>query len=117
MRKIFSLFLLLSLLLLPSCAPADGFDAGRPITPEELADISAELFTAADAPEDTPDESSDGEGVGRDPNTVYWTEGGSVYHRDPNCSHLKNAVSVKSGAVLTAQMDGKERVCSSCGGE
>ena len=56
MRKLLSTFagLLLILLLLPSCSPTDTFHAGRPITKEELASISATLFTVAEEPDSSP---------------------------------------------------------------
>ena len=96
-------------LLLSSCAPTDRFEAGESLGPEELASISAELFTEAEEP-DTADGFHNFE-------TVYWTEGGSVYHRDRDCAHLKRAESVISGSVKHARKEGKERVCSTCGAD
>ncbi len=113
MRKTLSIGLILSLLLLPSCVTADtdSFDAGKPITKDELASISAELFTAANEPSDTADGN-----VNRDPNHVYWVKGGSVYHFDPNCQHIQNSDSVIEGTFRTAQWSyGIERPCSTCG--
>lgn len=111
MRRVIPLFLILSLLLLPSCAPADRFEAGHPITKDDLESISAELFTSSDDP-------SAEETVHRDPNRVYWVKGGSVYHYDPNCRHIKDADSVIEGTFRTAKWSyGIEHACSACGGE
>ena len=44
--------LLLSLFTVSACTPQDTFHAGRPITKEELASISAELFSTAPEPSD-----------------------------------------------------------------
>lgn len=49
--------------------------------------------------------------------TVYWTEGGSVWHVSKECSSLKNSKNIISGSVEEAQNAGKERVCSRCGKE
>ena len=114
MRRLLIYPLLLLLLLLPSCSPSDSFTAGRPITKDELASISAELFTEAEE----PDESDEAETVLRDPNHVYWVKGGSVYHYDPHCFHLRNAQNVIEGTFRTAEWSyGIEKACSSCGGE
>ena len=110
MRRILSLSIILRVLLLPSCASSDGFSAGQPLTKDELASLSAELFTASEEPGETSPTYTD-----REPNTVYWTENGSVYHKYRDCYHLRNAKTVKSGTVLTARTNGKERVCSECG--
>ncbi len=113
MRRSVLCLLLAALFLLPSCAPSDGFDAGRPITPEELASLSAELFTAATEPAEEERET-----VLRDPNRVYWVKGGSVYHFDPDCPHLKNAKNVIEGTFRTAAWSyGIEKACSSCDGD
>ncbi len=114
MHRILPLFIALLLLLLPSCAPADNFSAGQPLSKDELASLSAELFTQGEEPDEAAPKYTD-----REPNTVYWTESGSgsVYHKYRDCYHLKNAKSIKSGTVLTARTNGKERVCSECGDE
>ena len=96
-------------LLLSSCGPSGDFEAGEPLDADGLASLSAELFTEAEEP-DTADGYHNFE-------TVYWTEGGSVYHRDRDCAHLKRAESVISGSVKHARKEGKERVCSTCGAD
>ena len=102
-------FMIICTALLTACTPTDDFEAGRPVDREELASLSAELFTEGD-------ESTAADGFSTR-ETVYWTEGGSVYHRDPDCYHLKRAENVVSGSVKNAWKHGKERVCSACGKE
>ena len=115
MRRIIPILTLLLLLLLPSCTYSDGFSAGQPISKDELASISAELFTQGEEP--ASDTAEGPTYTDREPNTYYWTESGSVYHKYRDCYHLKNATSIKSGALLTAEKAGKERLCSECGDE
>ena len=110
MRRLFMFSALLCLLVLTSCTPTDNFSAGRPLTSDELASLSAELSTETDGP-DT------GNGEINPQSKVYWTEGGSVYHPDRECHHLRNSDEVKSGTVHTARVFGKERACSACGGD
>ena len=99
--------LLLCALLLSACGPQADFEAGESLSPEGLASLSAELFTKAEEP-DTADGFHNFE-------RVFWTEGGSVYHRDRDCSHLKRAETVMEGSVKHARKEGKERVCATCG--
>lgn len=111
MRRFIPLLLLI-LSLLTACTPTDNFAAGHPLTKDEMESLSAELFTQGEEPGETSPVYTD-----REPNTVYWTESGSVYHAYRDCYHLKESKSIKSGTVLTARMAGKERVCTECGNE
>ena len=111
MKRILS-FALLLFLLLPSCSPSDGFQAGRPVTPDELASISAELFTEACEPADTEAEEEQAFNPNR---TVYWLKDGSVYHLDPACSHLAGKRNVKETTLRTAESGGLS-LCKDCGG-
>ena len=99
--------LLLTALLLSACTSAGDFEAGRPLDSGELASLSAEVFTTAAEPE-----TADGFATRE---TVYWTEGGIVYHLDRDCPHLKRAERVIEGSVKHAWSEGKERVCTTCG--
>lgn len=100
------LLTLISLLFLTACTVDDGFDAGRPITPEELESLA----NAFHGEEETtiPISAAD---------TVYWTEGGSVCHRDAECRYLKNSKEVKHGTYSAACKEGKDTLCSACGGQ
>lgn len=110
MRRMLIYPLLLSMLLLAACTPADDFSAGKPLTRDELASLSAELSTEASEPDTA-------EGEINVQTKVYWTEGGDVYHPDRECYHIRNSDELKSGTVRTAQIYGKERACSACGGD
>lgn len=115
MRRFIPILTAALLLLLPSCAPSDGFSAGRPLSKDELASISAELFTQVEEPVSDTEKESEPTYTDREPNTYYWTESGSVYHKYRDCYHLKDAESIECGARLTAEKAGKERLCSECG--
>ena len=108
MRRFILLPLLLALVLLPSCAPSDRFEGGRPITPEELESVSAEVFgTAEGSAESQP----------LTPNsTVYWLKDGTVYHTDPDCVHLSDKRNIKSTTLRTAEQNGLS-LCKDCGGK
>lgn len=108
MRRFILLPLLLALVLLPSCAPSDRFEGGRPITPEELESVSAEVFgTAERSAESQP----------LTPNsTVYWLKDGTVYHTDPDCVHLSDKRNIKSTTLRTAEQNGLS-LCKDCGGK
>ena len=149
--------------MLFGCAPADGFEGGRPLDKAKLDSLRGELLTTqegssgeATKPSDTatdtetsteeepPAESvTDGETAPAETETtpveietapaetapaedtaesetvtvsgkVYWTNGGSVYHRDRDCYHLKKSQSVSEGSVEQAVSLGKGRLCASC---
>ena len=106
MRRFILLPLLLALILLPSCAPSDRFTGGRPITPEELESVSAEVFGTADGP---------AESQPLTPNsTVYWLKDGTVYHTDTDCVHLSGKRNIKSTTLRTAERNGLS-LCKDCG--
>ncbi len=108
MRRFIILSLLLTLILLPSCAPANRFSGGRPVTPSELESISADLFGVIDEPAQTqaPDLNK----------IVYWLPDGSVYHQSPDCSHLSGKRNIKESTLRTAESNGL-RPCKDCGGK
>ena len=108
MRRFILLPLLLALVLLPSGAPANSFEGGRPITPEELESVSAEVFgTAEGSAESQP----------LTPNsTVYWLKDGTVYHTDTDCVHLSGKRNIKSTTLRTAEQNGLS-LCKDCGGK
>ena len=125
MRRL-ALLMTVLLLVLPSCAPSDGFTGGRPITKEDLESVSASLFTTAAEPEDeqtaTPptnettasDTDTDTEPAETDPtDTVYWLSTGSVYHLDANCSHIAGKENVNQTSVQEAEENGR-RLCKTC---
>ena len=108
MKKL--LVLLIICLLLPSCHSGNEFDGGRPISKEELASLSAELFN------DTSEPAQPAPGDGNTLYMVYWSDGGSVYHYAMDCRHLKDSKSIRAGSIRDAQENGKEKACSTCAG-
>lgn len=44
----------------------------------------------------------------------YWTAGGSVYHFNPDCSHLSHSAEIVQGTVSEAFDAGKTRGCKDC---
>ena len=126
MRRLALLMTVILLLVLPSCGASDDFKGGRPITKEDLESVSASLFTTAAEPEDeqtaTPptdettasDTDTDTEPAETDPtDTVYWLTTGSVYHLDPNCSHIAGKENVNESSVQEAEENGR-RLCKTC---
>ena len=110
MRRVIPVLLTVLLLLLSACSPADGFEGGRPISKEELASLSAELFNdTAEPVRPTPDN-------GNILYMVYWSDSGSVYHYASDCRHLKDAKSIHAGSIRDAREKGKEKACSACAG-
>lgn len=93
-----------------------AFDAGQTVTPEDLLEISRELFTQTEPPTQAPETKS------REPETlsptatVYWLKNGSVYHASKDCHHISHATpeDIREGLVSDAVLDGKERLCTSC---
>ena len=103
------ILLLTALLILPSCAE-NVTVGGRPVTPEELESISAEVFGTNGDP-------AESETAAPNPNAiVYWLESGSVYHTDPDCSHLAGKRNVKQTTRRTAESGGL-RSCKACENE
>lgn len=63
-----------------------------PISSEQLASMEAEYQGA----------------------TVYWTKSGTVYHLNPDCSHLNHSEELLYGDVDQAVQANKVRVCKDC---
>ncbi len=104
MRRV--LLLLLAALLLCSFASCNqkSFNAGEPLTAEELEALKNQL---AEEEEEEEEEPFDG--------TVYWLSSGSVYHKKKSCYHIKDKENVQSGTEEDALAAGKKSACKSCG--
>ncbi len=95
---------------------SDDFVAGDTVTPEELLEISREIFTETKEP-DTIEETESREPVTLAPDaTVYWLKGSKVYHADRACHHIAHAEdsAIMEGKIYEAISQGKERLCASC---
>lgn len=126
----------LTALLLCSCASeGSGFDVTETVTPEQIRAMleSAEesLRMAAEPEPATAETASHPEPIvltemadspkttdpvtTAEPNPVYWSPSGSVWHIDADCPSLKQAKAILSGSITDAMAAGKARVCRSCG--
>ena len=110
--------------VLAACAKDKAFSAGTELTADEIRAyrerLQAERLAkeeAENAPEEAPDVAPD-ETVEEESDEAlevcYYTENGSVWHADRDCSYLKRSQNVLSGSVEGAAIAGKNRPCSSC---
>ena len=98
---------------LTACGRDKSFSAGTEMSAEELrlyrerllAQKEQEAPAEPEEPEQEPLEELD---------TCYYTENGTVWHADRNCSYLKRSQNVLEGSVEGAAIAGKTRPCSSC---
>ena len=115
---LFSLYLLS--LCLTSCRTHglldQAFDAGETVTPEDLLEISRELFTQAEPPTQASETESHEPETLSPTATVYWLKNGAVYHASKDCHHISHATpeDIREGLASDAILDGKERLCNSC---
>lgn len=90
---------ILLIVLMTSCEQEPVVYVGETVSREELQNMT---FHKSETEED-------GDGL------VYWTEGGSVWHKDKNCSSISDSKAISSGSVDAATAAGKERACKRCG--
>lgn len=105
MKRGWLLLLLVLCLLISACARDDGFDAGEALTAEEISALREQLLEEANAQRPIPSE-----GI------FYFTQSGSVYHVNPDCSYLTNAKTLLWGTLEEVQARGL-RACSRCAQE
>jgi hypothetical protein len=107
-------------ILLTSCSilmpRQEVFDGGEILDKEMMDNIKSEIFNSTPSDDVSSLETEiESENVSNSENaTVYWTEGGSVWHTDDRCGHLKRAKEILTGTVKEAIEAGKDKVCSSC---
>ena len=105
MKRLCIMTLLLLICLVGCYAPSDvEVSTGEPLSLEE----QLSLFEQRVEQEGEPNVSAKG--------TVYWTSGGTKYHKDPKCSHIQNAKQLQSGTVAQAINYGASQPCSRCAG-
>ncbi|MEE0970282.1 MAG: hypothetical protein U0M06_13005 [Clostridia bacterium] len=49
-----------------------------------------------------------------EPDVVWWTKGGSVWHANRECSSISDSNEVFSGSIKDAEAAEKERGCKRC---
>lgn len=111
MRRVLQLLVLLPLFFsLAACGEASRFDAGAPLTAQELAALQAQLGEREnERGNEQQNEETPPNGI------VFWLPSGSVYHISATCHHINGKPNTLSGTVEQAQAAGKLRACSSCG--
>ncbi len=98
--------------VLTSCSKDHGFSAGNEMSGEELEKYREQLL--AEQNEEKADEQEPEEPADEPLEVVYYTENGTVWHADRNCSYLKRSQNVLEGSVEGAAIAGKTRPCSAC---
>ena len=95
------------LLFLVGCRTQSGVEisSGEPLSHSE----QQSLFEQRSKQESEPDASTRG--------TVYWTSGGTKYHKSTDCSYIQNAKELQSGTVAQAINHGADGPCSRCFGD
>ena len=106
-------FLGICAFVLTSCSKDHGFSAGTEMSGDELEKYRAQLL-AEQAKEEQPADPEPEEPADEALSVVYYTENGTVWHADRNCSYLKRSQNVLEGSVEGAAIAGKTRPCSAC---
>lgn len=88
----------------------EDFDAGDPVTPEQLLEISEEIFSATEPAEGE----TKTEVTLADDAIVLCSKNGSVYHSTRACYHISDSAEIIEGSVADAVAAGKTRLCSTC---
>ena len=92
------------LLIFAGCSMQQGTEnsSGEPLSFEEQQSLYQDRLDQ----QGEPDLNAKG--------TVYWTSGGSKYHKDAHCSYIANAKELQSGTVAQAVNYGASEPCSRC---
>lgn len=104
MKRVYLIVLVLFVLAGCRAQGSAETSSGEPLTPTEQASLYEERL----AQEGEPNEDVRG--------TVYWSPSGEKYHKNPECSYLKNAKEVLSGTAAQAANHGASEPCSRCAG-
>ncbi len=109
-----ALSLLMAAYALAACSPTDRFVAGEPLDAAALESIRESLIgDETTAPPTEPAELIT-TAAPLPGGTVYWMKSGQVYHNDPNCPYLRDAITIKHGTKRDAALAGKDRLCAAC---
>lgn len=116
MRRLLCLLLVALLFALVGCQ-ARPFDAGEPLSREEVAALKAELLEKAAAEGATEEEEKREEAPPEWDGLYRWLSGGGVYHKHVSCAYIKDREDILEGALEAALAAGKEKPCSRCAAE
>ncbi|MBR2312269.1 MAG: hypothetical protein IKA46_03160 [Clostridia bacterium] len=111
--SVFMVALLLLVMSTASCAGGEPFDAGETLSASDVAALRDSLL-GEQSSTPTPEQPSSTGDDAVPSGTVFWLSGGSVYHTNSDCHHIKGKPNVQSGTVAEATGAGKARVCSTC---
>lgn len=100
--------LFLAILGCGGCGVRREFDAGEQMSAAELEALKSELAAKESTPTDGEQENIPSDG------TVFWLDGGKVYHVRSTCYHIAKKPDVRTGTLAEATEAGKERACSAC---
>lgn len=105
MRRVCLIVCVLFLMLVGCSVPRGAeISSGEPLSPDEQQSLYQERLEQEGEP------NVDAKGK------VYWTPSGTKYHKEPDCSYLKNAKEVLSGTAAQAANHGASEPCSRCAG-
>lgn len=79
-----------------------------------VAGVASAVLAYLDGRQENDETSPTGEAAG-DAETVWWTQGGSVWHVSADCPALAKSKSVSQGSQTEAAAAGKSRACKRCG--
>ena len=115
MKRAICLWVLALVLLLASCGRAEGgvWYNGRELSESEIE----ELLIRGTESEEVEREGTliayrEGDAAPTE-DSMYWTAGGSVYHKELSCRHLATAKTIYYGTAEDAAKE-KGRACTAC---
>lgn len=133
MRRLFlvAAVAVVCVLALTGCRTQSAFSAGTPLSADELEVLRSSLSEGGEIeptegeislPEtsenggDSANEEGNASSGEFDENKtdIYYTENGTVYHTNRDCSYLKKSANVICGSVAQAEQSGKAQICSAC---
>lgn len=122
-KHLICLLLTVALTVLPACSmfwsSNHSYSGGQILDEEMMSSIRDEIISTEETSESEETSEEKSEETTRQDNTshngsVYWTEGGGVYHFYRDCGYIKSASKIMSGSVTDARNAGKTGVCSRC---
>jgi len=128
MKYIIKTFTIALTLILTICMLSCDFDESRHhlsggvlLDDEKISEIKNEVLSEATKADENKEEKTEAatpkpieENTEEQNDVVYWTESGTVWHKNADCSHIKNSSKIFSGKISDAQDAGKSKACSRC---
>lgn len=112
MKKACAIAALITIIFFTSCQSSrissGNFYGGESVNPDILSEMAESFFIDDPALPYEPEHTEIHNGI------FYWTESGSVYHKYPDCGHIKGSAEIRTGSEQDAVLAGKDHLCSSC---